>query len=178
VVGYKKIKFHTHENIGYGEVHLPEMQKHTNAFWLTFSEDFVQSQPEPRAVIVDALRALSKAMHIVGAVGLMIDPRDLGRALGSRHEDDGAPGTGQGPGFDPTIFLYDSVAGGVGLAARLHEEREELLRRARHLIESCDCDEGCPGCIGPDASSEDEPESPRKKLVLGLLDAVGVSATH
>jgi DEAD/DEAH box helicase domain-containing protein len=178
VVGYKKIKFHTHENIGYGEVHLPEMQKHTNAFWLTFSEDFVQSQPEPRAVIVDALRALSKAMHIVGAVGLMIDPRDLGRALGSRHEDDGAPGTGQGPGFDPTIFLYDSVAGGVGLAARLHDEREELLRRARHLIESCDCDEGCPGCIGPDASSEDEPESPRKKLVLGLLDAVGVSATH
>jgi DEAD/DEAH box helicase domain-containing protein len=178
VVGYKKIKFHTHENVGYGEVHLPEMQKHTNGFWLTFSEDFVQSQPEPRAVVIDALRALSKAMHVVAAVGLMIDPRDLGRALGSRHEDDGAPGTGQGPGFDPTIFLYDSVAGGVGLSARLHEEREELLRRARHLIESCDCDEGCPACIGPDAMNEDEPESPRKRLVLDLLDAVGVSATH
>ena len=58
------------------------------------------------------------------------------------------------------------------------EDREELLRRARHLIESCECDEGCPGCIGPDSSSGDEPESPRKKLVLGLLDAVGVSATH
>jgi DEAD/DEAH box helicase domain-containing protein len=178
VVGYKKIKFHTHENIGYGEVHLPEMQKHTSAFWLTFSEDFVQSQPEPRAIVVDALRGLSKAMHIVGAVGLMIDPRDLGRTLGSRNGDDGPPGTGQGPGFDPTIFLYDTVAGGIGLSTRLYEEREELLRRARHLIESCECDEGCPGCIGPDASSEDEPEAARKKLVLGLLDAVGVSATH
>ncbi|MGB8332131.1 MAG: DEAD/DEAH box helicase, partial [Polyangiales bacterium] len=65
VVGYKKIKFHTHENVGYGEVHLPEMQKHTTAFWLTFSEEFVQSQPEPRAVVVDALRGLSKAMHVV-----------------------------------------------------------------------------------------------------------------
>ncbi|UCH30890.1 MAG: DEAD/DEAH box helicase, partial [Myxococcales bacterium] len=105
VVGYKKIKFHTHENVGYGEVHLPEMQKHTTAFWLTFSEDFVQSQPEPRAVVVDALRGLSKAMHVVGAVGLMIDPRDLGRTLGSRNEDDAPPGKGQGPGFDPTIFL-------------------------------------------------------------------------
>jgi DEAD/DEAH box helicase domain-containing protein len=178
VVGYKKIKFHTHENIGYGEVHLPEMQKHTSAFWLTFSEDFVQSQSEPRAVVVDALRGLSKAMHIVGAVGLMIDPRDLGRTLGSRNEDEGPPGTGQGPGFDPTIFLYDSVAGGIGLATRLYEEREELLRRARRLIESCECDEGCPGCIGPDASSEAEPEAARKKLVLGLLDAIGVSATH
>jgi DEAD/DEAH box helicase domain-containing protein len=178
VVGYKKIKFHTHENVGYGEVHLPEMQKHTTAFWLTFAEDFVQSQPEPRAVVIDALRGLSKAMHVVSAVGLMIDPRDLGRTLGSRNEDDVPPSKGQGPGFDPTIFLYDTVAGGIGLASRLFEEREELLRRARHLIESCDCTEGCPGCIGPDASSDDEPEAARKRLVLGLLDAVGVSATH
>ena len=178
VVGYKKIKFHTHENVGYGEVHLPEMQKHTTSFWLTFSEDFVQAQPEPRAIVVDALRGLSKAMHVVGAVGLMIDPRDLGRTLGSRNEDEGPPGTGNGPGFDPTIFLYDSVAGGIGLASRLYEEREELLRRARHLIETCDCDEGCPGCIGPDASDGDEPEAARKRLVLGLLDAVGVSAVH
>jgi DEAD/DEAH box helicase domain-containing protein len=178
VVGYKKIKFHTHENVGYGEVHLPEMQKHTTAFWLTFPEAFVQSQPEPRAVVVDALRGLSKAMHLVGAVGLMIDPRDLGRTLGSRNEDEAPPGKGQGPGFDPTIFLYDSVAGGIGLASRLFEEREALLRRARCLIESCECDEGCPGCIGPDASGDDEPEAARKRLVLGLLDAVGVSATH
>jgi len=189
VVGYKKIKFHTHENVGYGEVHLPEMQKHTTAFWLTFPEDFVQSQPEPRAVVVDALRGLSKAMHVVGAVGLMIDPRDLGRTLGSRNEDEASPaatkslygappGKGQGPGFDPTIFLYDTVAGGIGLASRLFEEREELLRRARHLVEGCECDQGCPGCIGPDASNDDEPEAARKRLVLGLLDAVGVSATH
>ncbi len=178
VVGYKKIKFHTHENVGYGEVHLPEMQKHTTAFWLTFPEDFVQSQPEPRAVVVDALRGLSKAMHVVGAVGLMIDPRDLGRTLGSRHEDEGPPGKGQGPGFDPTIFLYDTVAGGIGLASRHFEEREELLRRARHLMESCECSEGCPGCIGPDASGDDDLEAARKRLVLGLLDAVGVSVIH
>ena len=177
VVGYKKIKFHTHENVGYGEVHLPEMQKHTTAFWLTFPEDFVQSQSEPRAVVVDALRGLSKAMHVVGAMGLMIDPRDLGRTLGSRNEDEAPPGKGQGPGFDPTIFLYDTVAGGIGLASRLFE-REELLWRARHLIESCECSEGCPGCIGPDASSDDEPEAARKRLVLGLLDAAGVNATH
>jgi DEAD/DEAH box helicase domain-containing protein len=124
------------------------------------------------------LRGLSKAMHVVGAVGLMIDPRDLGRALGSRSEDEAPPGKGQGPGFDPTIFLYDTVAGGIGLASRLFEEREELLRRARYLIESCECTEGCPGCIGPDASSEEDLEAARKQLVLGLLDAVGVSAIH
>jgi DEAD/DEAH box helicase domain-containing protein len=117
-------------------------------------------------------------MHVVGAVGLMIDPRDLGRTLGSRDEDDAQPGTGNGPGFDPTIFLYDAVAGGIGLASRLFEDREDLLRRARQLIESCECVEGCPGCIGPDASGDDEPEAARKRLVLNLLDAVGASATH
>jgi len=108
----------------------------------------------------------------------MIDPRDLGRTLGSRDEDDAPPSKGRGPGFDPTIFLYDTVAGGIGLASRLFEEREELLRRARHLIASCECNEGCPGCIGPDASGDDEPEAARKRLVLDLLDAVGVTATH
>ena len=34
VVGFKKIRFHTHENVGFGEVHLPEMQMHTSAFWM------------------------------------------------------------------------------------------------------------------------------------------------
>ena len=35
VVGYKKIKFHTHENTGYGDVRLPDIQMHTTSFWLT-----------------------------------------------------------------------------------------------------------------------------------------------
>jgi DEAD/DEAH box helicase domain-containing protein len=178
VVGYKKIKYHSHENVGCGEVDLPEMKKHTTAFWLTFPEAFVQDLNEPRPVVVDALRGLSKAMHVVGAVGLMIDPRDLGRTMGNRNEDEAPPSKGEGPGFDPTIFLYDSVAGGIGLAPRLFEDREELLRRARHLIESCECDEGCPACIGPDAAGLDELDAGRKRLVLQILDAVGVGATH
>src|SRR5919204_6493718 len=45
VVGYKKIKFHTHENVGYGEVRLPEMQMHTTAFWLLFPEALVAALP-------------------------------------------------------------------------------------------------------------------------------------
>ena len=178
VVGYKKIKFHTHENLGCGEVHLPEMKKHTTGFWLTFSEAFVEKQVEPRAVVIDALRGLSKAMHVVGAVGLMTDPRDVGRTLGGRNQDELPPSKGDGAGFDPTIFLYDSIAGGVGLAPRLFEDREELLRRARHLIESCACQEGCPACIGPDAGGGDDLDAGRKRLVLEILDAVGVSVVH
>ncbi|MFO0693492.1 MAG: DEAD/DEAH box helicase [Polyangiales bacterium] len=183
VVGYKKIKFHTHENVGYGDVHLPELQKHTSSFWLTFPEDFVQSRREPRAVVIDALRALSRAMHTIGAVGLMVDPHDLGRTLGDRSDPDLPPQKGEGPGFDPTIFLYDQVPGGIGLAPRLFDEREALLRRSRALIEACPCEDGCPACIGPEAGGEpgaggEAHLDGRKARVLSILTAIGVAGIH
>lgn len=184
VVGYKKIKFHTHENVGYGDVHLPEMQMHTTSFWLTFPEDLVRAQPVPRPAVIELLGGLSHAMHTVAAVGLMIDPRDLGRTLGDRKDEGGPPGRdrGEGRGFDPTIFLYDHVAGGIGLAPRLFDEREALLRRTRRLVEACGCDDGCPACIGPDAGLV-RPEAielavRRRRLLLDLLDAIGVAPLH
>ena len=121
VVGYKKIKFHTHENVGYGEVHLPEMQMHTTSFWWMVPESVVESLPYARPTVVDAVRGFGNALHTVAAVGLMIDPRDLGRCMGDRSDPHAPPGKRRGgaPGFDPTVFLYDHVPGGIGLAPRL-----------------------------------------------------------
>jgi DEAD/DEAH box helicase domain-containing protein len=187
VVGYKKIKYHTHENVGYGDVHLPEMQMHTTSIWLTFPEELVLSFGLPRAAVVDALRGLANAMHTVAAVGLMTDPRDLGHCLGDRKEEGGTPdkAPGEGPGFDPTIFIYDHIPGGVGLAPRLWVERETLLRRTRRLVESCACEVGCPACIGPEAGigvvqagpAQKKPAA-RKALALDVLEAIGVTAIH
>ena len=186
VVGYKKIKFHTHENVGYGDVRLPEMQMHTSGFWLTIPEDVVRAMAQPRAVVVDAIRGIGNAMHVVASIGLMCDPRDLGQALGDRGTEADLPskGSAMGPGFDPTIFLYDHVPNGVGLAPRLFEDRETLLRRSRAAIEGCACEGGCPACIGalasplPQASGDARSESDLKKLALELLDRIGVGATH
>ncbi|MBX5480539.1 MAG: DEAD/DEAH box helicase [Myxococcaceae bacterium] len=182
VVGYKKIKFHTHENVGYGEVTLPEIQMHTTAFWLTVPEATVQAQPAPRPAVIEALRGISSALHTVACVGLMIDPRDLGRTLGSRNGEDGVPrkAPGEGAMFDPTIFLYDHIPGGVGLAPRLFEQREELLRRARRLIEGCGCDDGCPACMGPAVSAVPGQGTAmaglrRRPLALELLTSLGVT---
>jgi DEAD/DEAH box helicase domain-containing protein len=157
VVGYKKIKFHTHENAGYGDVRLPEMQMHTTAFWLTVPEDIVRSLASAgmnRATVIDALRGLGNAMHLVASIGLMTDPRDLGHTVGDRSGDD-VPGAGDGAGFDPTLFFYDNTPGGVGLSPRLFEEREALLRRTRDAIEGCTCADGCPACIGPQATERE-----------------------
>ncbi len=188
VVGYKKIKYHTHENVGYGDVRLPEMQMHTTSFWLTVPEVVVQRQRVDRPAVVDALRGIAHALHTVASIGLMSDPADLGHTIGDKSEPDGVPGKGGGggsggPGFDPTIFLYDRVPGGIGLSPRLFEAREELLRRARALCEGCQCDDGCPTCVGPVTGSPDAPvdgpaECSRKAIALELLTDLGVSGTH
>jgi len=179
VVGYKKIKFHTHENVGYGDVHLPEMQMHTTAFWLKFSESWVTAQPYARPVVIDALRGLSLALHTVAAVGLMSDPRDLGRTLGDGGDDDSAAGkeSGQPVGFEPTIFLYDHVPGGIGLSSRLFDERAVLLKRSQRLIATCPCPDGCPACIGPAAGAPASTPGAvtRKGVLLGLLASLGIS---
>ncbi|GMV17749.1 MAG: DEAD/DEAH box helicase [Myxococcales bacterium] len=155
VTGYKKIKFFTHENAGYGDVFLPEMQLHTTSFWLTLPEALVVRLGAPRAAIVDGLRGVGRALELVSTLALMCDPRDIGQTLGDggSPEEDRAPGrdpfSGRTGGFDPTVFLFDALPGGVGLAPRIYERADELLERARDLIDSCDCDAGCPACVGP-----------------------------
>jgi DEAD/DEAH box helicase domain-containing protein len=176
VTGYKKIKFFTHENAGYGDVHLPEMQMHTTSFWLTVPEAVLVELPYPRAAAIDGLRGIGAALELVATLAMMCDPRDLNQTLGDGGLP-GAPGTLSAPGrdfhggriggFDPTVFLFDSHPGGVGLAERIFERAAELLAQARSLIETCPCKSGgCPACVGP------AEEGSRKRVSLQLLSAL------
>jgi DEAD/DEAH box helicase domain-containing protein len=179
VTGYKKIKFFTHENAGYGDVHLPEMQMHTTSFWFTVPEPVVAEFGEPRAEVVDALRALGTALETVSTLALMCDPRDIGQTLGDGAEPGGAAGAAAGRDpfsgktgrFDPTVFLFDAHAGGVGLAPRIFERAAELFERARALIERCTCASGCPACIGPSEGNERKRRSLRLLTMLALREA-------
>jgi DEAD/DEAH box helicase domain-containing protein len=142
VTGYKKIKFVTHENAGYGDVRLPDLQMHTTAFWWTLPNPAGFLKRWSPALLIDGLRGAGTALETVASISLMCEPRDIGRTLGSEdvpldHE-----------GYRPTLFLYDSLPGGVGLARRIFERAEDLLSRAARLIDSCACKSGCPACIG------------------------------
>ncbi len=198
VVGYKKIKFYTHENAGYGDVRLPEMQMHTTAFWLTVPEERCDRVVAGRAAVIDALRGIGIALETVATLTLMCDPRDLGTTLGEANVDDEGhalppektrrPRGGGGPLYNPTLFLYEHVPGGIGLSERIYHERGALLGRAKELITRCPCARGCPACVGPSdqgvTSMSPLAEAPpreagflgRKALAIELLETVLASA--
>jgi DEAD/DEAH box helicase domain-containing protein len=163
VVGYKKIKFYTHENAGYGDVRLPEMQMHTTAFWLTVPEAICTEIAGGRAAAIDGLRGVGVALETVATLALMCDPRDIGATLGDTSLDPPAEGAsddtpvpiprrvrgGPAPSYSPTLFLYEHTPGGIGLAERIFAQRDVLLARALRLVEGCPCSAGCPACVGP-----------------------------
>jgi DEAD/DEAH box helicase domain-containing protein len=173
VQGYKKIKFHTHENAGYGDVRLPEMQMHTTSFWLTVPEAVAHSHPGGSAVVVDAMHGIGHALAAVGALFLMCDPRDLGTAMGNATR--GA--LDRPSGYSPTLFLYELVPGGTGLAERIFEQQETLILRTHKLISTCPCTSGCPACVGPvpPATGTTRTASSRKTVALELIRLASIS---
>ena len=169
VVGYKKIKFYTHENAGYGDVRLPDIQMHTTSFWLTVPETLCEELGMGRAVAIDGLRGIGVALETVATLALMCDPRDLGQTIEDAQAARVPVGEREDVGlYEPTAFLFDNVPGGVGLAERVHERAAELLATARVLIRGCACTEGCPLCIG----ATEVLDGKKKRAALGLLELI------
>ncbi len=69
------------------------------------------------------------------------------------------------------VFIYDGYPGGVGLAEKGFELIGELLERAHELIESCECEEGCPSCIhSPKCGSGNKPlDKKAARIILEML---------
>jgi len=167
VVGYKKIKFHTHENTGYGDVRLPDLELHTTSSWLTIPEPMVMAFDDEgigRAALIDALRGVGRALETVATIALMCDPRDIAMSV----EDKSTAAENAGV-FSPTLHLYDAYPGGIGLSPRIYEQYVTLLGRARSLIAGCNCAGGCPSCVGPTAPVPEYLRT-RKDLSLRLID--------
>jgi DEAD/DEAH box helicase domain-containing protein len=148
---FKKIRFHTHENIGSGPIHLPEQTLHTTGYWITVDEELWRSlgretldHPTKSGDFVGTpveagLQGVAHALRHVASLRLMCDPRDLGAVAEVRSITTQAP----------TITVYEVYPGGVGFAQRMYELHGELLRDASDLVADCQCLAGCPSCIGP-----------------------------
>src|SRR5688572_5129239 len=140
VVGFKKIKFYTNENVGSGELDLPEQQMHTTSYWLEIPLDMLASLPYATDDRRDGIFGLAFAMKHIASLLLMCDGRDIGLSINAGDKDDGDT---------PRIFMYDAYPGGIGFSEPLFSMHPELLARTRDLISECPCDNGCPSCVGP-----------------------------
>jgi len=181
VVGFKKIKFYTNENVGSGELTMPENEMHTTAYWLTVPREVMAALPFTGEERRDGVVALSYTLGQMAALFLMCDRHDLGVALGDNGQGEARIERGlmrlgwrgqeeppPGDDYEPNVFLYDNYPGGIGLSEPLYRLHTRLLGQSASLISSCPCREGCPSCVGPVG----EVGSRGKRVALAILEAI------
>lgn len=155
---YKKMKMYTNENVGWGQIAIPEMNMHTQAMWFTLPDHIVSSM-NPR-LVGGVLSGLANVILNIAPLFLMSDKSDLGVAVEVRSPHDGKP----------TVYLYDSYPGGVGLSEKAYSLLPDILKAGLELISACDCQDGCPGCVGPPGESG---EGVKALCLKVLKDGIG-----
>ncbi len=134
---FKKVKFKTHENVGYGDINLPEQEMHTTGCWFTVPGSLQEKLGSE--VLENGMLGTARLIVNIAPLFLLSDPGDIKEAVQVR-----SPHTGE-----PTIYFYDSYPGGIGLSEKLYRVHDRLLQRARDHLRDCGCESGCPSCVGP-----------------------------
>jgi DEAD/DEAH box helicase domain-containing protein len=180
VVGFKKIKFFTNENVGAGQLELPENEMHTTSYWITLERALLESLPFSVSERQSGMFGLLHALESVATLLLMCDARDLGTAIGERPP---SPGTGSDEFtpmrmedavanakefFEPSLYLFDAYPGGIGFSEPLFHVHDLLVRKTRELIAACPCEDGCPSCVGPAGDLAQH----AKEAALAILDGL------
>jgi len=179
VVGFKKIKFHTMENVGAGKLGLPQNEMHTTAYWLTIPSSIIQLLPFTPEQKINGLFGLAYILHHVSPLFMMCDLHDVGVSIGDNSTgqsvaprdmpfkipDEEKAAIFSAAEFEPNIFIYDNYPGGIGLSPALFELEKSLLEHCLKTIEVCPCQEGCPSCVGPTKESGKQ----AKQVALEIL---------
>ena len=179
VVGFKKIKLFTNENVGAGNLELPENEMHTTSYWITLERPLLDSLPFSVSERQSGMFGLLHALESVATLLLMCDRRDLGTAIGERppapgnETDEFTPMRMQDvvsatakEFFEPNLYLFDAYPGGIGFSEPLFRTHDLLVQKTRELISACTCEQGCPSCVGPAGDL-----APRaKEAALAILD--------
>jgi DEAD/DEAH box helicase domain-containing protein len=180
VVGFKKIKFYTNENVGAGKLELPENEMHTTAFWITLKRELLAGLPFALSDRQSGIFGLLYALESMATLLLMCDRRDLGTAVGERPASPGIEADWQefttamnDPSqmqefFEPNLYLYDAYPGGIGFSEPLFRVHDLLLRRTRELIAACPCEQGCPSCVGPVGEKSERAKEAALKILEHL----------
>ena len=154
---FKKMRFDTGENLGFGPVRLPETDMHTTAMWMTLPDE-IASLYEKDA-LQGGMLGISNLLRIVAPLYLMCSPRDIAVSYQVK-----CPFTDK-----PTLIIYDNCPGGVGLAEKAFRMRRTLLQHCLLLVQDCICPQGCPSCVGPVGEVGKDGKEMAKRLLEQML---------
>jgi len=183
VVGFKKIKFYTAENVGAGDLSLPENEMHTTAYWLTIPSEIFHSLPFSTEQKINGLFGVAYLLHHVSPLFMMCDLHDVGISIGDNTTGKSVPPRNipskiardeERPdftdiAFEPNIFIFDNFPGGIGLSPSLFDLEKELLKHCQKTITACPCKEGCPSCVGPTKESGKQAKQVALEILISLI---------
>jgi len=158
ITRFKKVKFETHESIGYGTVHVPQNEIQTESYWLTLREDLKMEYEQRNLDLAAGLRGLATLMRNTIPIYVLCDPRDVNVWPMIRAPYDQRP----------TIYVYDRYPGGIGIARRLFAIDRQVLQAAWEILQACPCKTGCPSCVGPRLESEEHAKDTTKILLQAI----------
>jgi DEAD/DEAH box helicase domain-containing protein len=156
---FKKIRYNTHENVGFGEIHLPEEEMHTTAVALSFAETFFAGMTDQQKEGV--MLSIAYLMCSLSPLYLLCDRRDLGYWIEVK-----SPFFNRG-----VLYMYDNYPGGIGLSDAVYKKMPEILTAARDRVMDCQCENGCPSCIGP-ARIDEMDDVPYKQFTRKALERI------
>ncbi len=151
---FKKIRFKTHENLGWGKIDLPEQEMHTSSCWIDFDEEFLYTFGG-KETAGHLLHSLAYLFNNIAPIFTFCDIRDIHTFQMARSNHSGKP----------SVFIYDTLPGGSGISHRVFEILPLIAQAANESLQKCSCDNGCPGCIGPVSPDSDNIKNKLSQLL-------------
>ena len=135
-VAFKKIKFTTRENIGFGPVDIPAQHLNTTAFWLTPGAAVRAELKQAGCRTSEGICGLRNLAVVALPMVAMCDSRDLSGVVDSKN-------LGQS-----SLIVYDRYPGGLGYCEKGYRYMERCCAICHADGRECDCEDGCPSCVG------------------------------
>ncbi len=149
VVGYDVLSVETNEKITQKVLTLPPLELNTKAVWFSIPPDYIALLESEGYDFNGSIHAIEHAAISMAPYFTMCDRWDIG-GVSTRSDSQ----------LDewPVIYIYDGIAGGIGISESLYDTVVELLRKTYLLISTCKCKEACPGCvISPKCGNNNKP---------------------
>ncbi|MEO2045521.1 MAG: DEAD/DEAH box helicase [Pirellulales bacterium] len=137
---YKKIRERSFENIGYGPITLEPFVYDTTGFSLHLPcewRDTVAGRDQRQ--VGAALHGLGYLLRQTAPSLCLGDIKDIETDIALNEQADGQ--------WQSALYLYDTVAGGVGYAEKIFEVLQDAFELCLSIIDQCACVAGCPACV-------------------------------